>query len=483
MPSLKSQFPWDAKPSSSAVPKVDWDAWVKEENEAIAEENAIIDSIEKNFPGVNMEEFFSEVSGSENKQIVVQQKKHSSIKFPSRLFDEITGLPASIFGFIQSSSMIKQPMLALPAALCAAGSIQGHRIRTEIDTRTNLYCLGLAPSGAGKDHARRVINRMMWQSGLTKMIIGDPKSGAGLKRGVKDNKGRALLMWDEIGRALKQIGSWKAGTHEKNILEVMMKIFTSSSSYMPADSLANRDGKNVPEGIDQPCLCVYGTSVPENFYNAMSGSDVIDGWLARMLAFESTDYIITRRQKVSVLETPQDLIDEVKQWDAMTTNIAPEGNVDNSIKPFTVSDGNGTRAKLDDYDYDCRRKGYDTTCAPLWMRAAEQAEKIALIISNGKELTEKNAQFGIDLVDYCISYLQATVFDRVSSSETEMQLKRMKRWLTKDGGWVAHRDITRAFQDIPSRQRNDLINTLVDSGEVETLDDGKARKFKMGSAI
>ena len=115
------------------------------------------------------------------------------------------------------------------------------------------------------------------------------------------------------------------------------------------------------------------------------------------------------------------------------------------------------------------------------MRAAEHAEKIALIVSNGQTIENGNAQFGIDLADYCMSYMQDTVADRVSSSETEMQLKRIKRWLEKDAGWVPYREITRAFQDIPSRQRNDLIHTLIDAGDVETEDEGKAKKYRIKS--
>lgn len=476
--SLKSAFPWDKK--SSANSPVDWREWIAhiDSAEKEFEEKDVVESIESAFTGVDMKDFFSEESP---KDIIIEQKKEPLVNFPSRLFDELSGLPRSIFDFIQTSSMIKQPMLALPASLCAAGSIQGHRIRTLLDTRTNLYCLGLAPSGAGKDHARKVINRILYDSGLVKMVIGDPKSGSGLKRGIRDNGGRALLMWDEIGRALKQIGSWKAGNHEKNILEVMMKIFTTSSSFMPGDSLANRDNKNPAEGIDQPCFCLYGTSVPENFYEAMSGSDVVDGWLARMLVFESRDYIIMRRAKVDILETSQELKDEIKMWETMPTNIGIDGNVDSTIKPFTLAESAATRRALDDFDYDCRSKGFNTVYAPLWMRAAEHAEKIALIVSNGKELTEGNAKFGIDLSTYCIQYMQASISDRVSSSETEMQIKRIKRWIDKDGAWVNHRDLTRAFQDIPSRMRNELINTLIDSGAIETENDGKLKRYRGGN--
>lgn len=471
----KLSFPWDKKPEIVLSKKEQYKILNKPAEILTESEEKSIGAI---LPGVDLEEFYYE-HNAESQEVSLQPKKRASIKFPSRLFDELSGFPRSIFDFIQTSSMIKQPMLALPAALCAAGAVQGHKIRSELDTRTNLYCLGLAPSGAGKDHARKVINRIMHDAGLIKIVIGDPKSGSGLKRGIRDNGGRALLMWDEIGRALKQIGSWKAGTHEKNILEVMMKIFTSSSSFLPGDSLANRDNKNPAEGIDQPCFSMYGTSVSENFYDAMSGSDVIDGWLARMLAFESLDYVIARREKVAVMETPNELVEEIRKWDAMPTNTSKEGNVDSSIKPFTVIADAKTRKKLDDYDYDCRKYGFDTSFAPLWMRAAEHAEKIALIVSNGEKITDKNAQFGIDLAEYCISYMERTVRDRVSSSETEMQLKRIKRWLEKDKIWTSYRDITRAFQDIPSRQRNDLINTLIDSGILETENEGKARRYKV----
>ncbi len=163
----------------------------------------------------------------------------------------------------------------------------------------------------------------------------------------------------------------------------------------------------------------------------------------------------------------------------MSNNIANGGNVDMGINPLTVVATPNARKKLDDYDYDSRSRGFNTVYAPLWMRAAEHAEKLALIVSNGDTIIEKNAQFGIDLAQYCINYMEHTIKDRVSSSDTETQLKRIKRWLEKKGSVIYHRDFTRAFQDMPGKTRNDLINTLLDSGIIENDSESGKRKFRV----
>ena len=47
---------------------------------------------------------------------------------------------------------------ALRDVLCALGALMGRRYRTTTDLRTNLYIVGIADSGSGKNHAREVVN-------------------------------------------------------------------------------------------------------------------------------------------------------------------------------------------------------------------------------------------------------------------------------------------------------------------------------------
>ena len=60
------------------------------------------------------------------------------------------GLVGKIARWINATSIYPQPMLAVAAAITAAGVAMSHKVQSPTRLRTNFYTMGLAPSGAGK---------------------------------------------------------------------------------------------------------------------------------------------------------------------------------------------------------------------------------------------------------------------------------------------------------------------------------------------
>jgi hypothetical protein len=74
-----------------------------------------------------------------------------------------------------------QPILAIGASLCALGALMGRKYRTQTNLRTNLYVVGMAGSGGGKDHARGAIKEAFIAAGLHRYLGGNRiASGSGL---------------------------------------------------------------------------------------------------------------------------------------------------------------------------------------------------------------------------------------------------------------------------------------------------------------
>jgi hypothetical protein len=70
---------------------------------------------------------------------------------------ELDGGLALLVDYIVASAVRPQPILAIGASLAALGALMGRKYRTETNLRTNLYVVGMAASGGGKDHARSAI--------------------------------------------------------------------------------------------------------------------------------------------------------------------------------------------------------------------------------------------------------------------------------------------------------------------------------------
>ena len=69
----------------------------------------------------------------------------------------------------------------------------------------------------------------------------------------------------------------------------MTELYTAAGGIFLGAEYANRDGQNERRDINQPCLCVYGTTTPMHFWNALQGSNVVDGSLARFIILPTED--------------------------------------------------------------------------------------------------------------------------------------------------------------------------------------------------
>lgn len=406
-------------------------------------------------------------------------KKTTRMDFPPMLLKDAPGLPGMLADLINRTSLKPQPILALGAALAAAGSLMGRKVRSDTNLRTNLYVIGLAPSGSGKDHARTVIKRTLHDSGLDKMEFGVPASSAGLISGLREGgQGRGIILWDEFGRMLKQITGWKAGTHERDIVTALIELFSSSGSIYMGKSYANHDGKNPVKPIDQPCLSVYGTSVPHHFYDALSGSEAIDGFLSRWLIFESRDYSMEEVEHEEIFaNVPQKIIDICKYWKDQPFNTeTSQGNVaDLKIVPRLVPCSPAAKAYLKAFATETSKIAQQHELAgegssAIWSRAGEHARRLALVCHEGDVVELKVAEYAVALARYCCQYMANAISDYVSSTELESQTKRILRSIKDKGnisdGWVSRADITRAFQGVNARTRNEILSSLIERGEI-----------------
>ncbi len=157
-------------------------------------------------------------------------------------------------------------------AFCGAVSLQallaGRKVRDEADNRTSLYLLGLANSGVGKDHPRKVNQRILLYSGLAESFAETFASGEGLEDRLLVQPAM-LFQTDEMDGLITAIARGKEVRYE-GIMSVLLKMYTSANGIY---AMRVKAGKNASRGvIDQPCLCVFGTAIPKNFYESLSGA-------------------------------------------------------------------------------------------------------------------------------------------------------------------------------------------------------------------
>jgi hypothetical protein len=121
-----------------------------------------------------------------------------------RLF-QLDGALELLVEYILGSAVRPQPILAIGASLSALGALMGRKYRTQTNLRTNLYVVGMAGSGGGKDHARGAIKEAFIAAGLQRYLGGNRiASGSGLLTALY-RQPSSLFQLDEFGQFLGNI--------------------------------------------------------------------------------------------------------------------------------------------------------------------------------------------------------------------------------------------------------------------------------------
>jgi hypothetical protein len=382
----------------------------------------------------------------------------------------------------------------LGASLCAIGALMGRNYRTESNLRSNLYVVGIADSGSGKNHAREIINETFFEAGLAHHLGGNKiASGAGLLTALH-RQPAILFQIDEFGMFLSAAADRKRSPrHITEILDNMTELYTSAGGIFLGAEYANRDGANERRDINQPCLCVYGTTTPLHFWGALQGANVVDGSLARFLILPSDEDYPDENIAVGIRQAPPALIQGLQL--IASGGGGKKGNLtgktadqNTAVNPMIVPMTEEARARFRELSIELTeelRAAAGTAFTAILARIGENALKLALIVAVGRdparpEIEITAAEWAISFVRHYAQRTMEAVERHVADTETEAHLKRLKEIIRASGAkGITKSDITRASQWLKSRDRDEILLTLIESGDITTGMRGSSTKQAM----
>ena len=393
------------------------------------------------------------------------------------------GLVGDLTEYMISTARRPQPLLSLGASLCAIGALMGRQYRTESNLRSNLYVVGVADSGSGKNHAREVINEVLFEAGLAHHLGGNKiASGAGLLTALH-RQPAILFQIDEFGMFLAAAADRRRSPrHITEILDNMTELYTAASGIFLGAEYANRDGSNERRDINQPCLCVYGTTTPLHFWGALQGANVADGSLARFLILPSDDNYPDENLAAGIRRAPPALIQRLQlvatgggqQRGNLTGKTADQNT---AVTPTIVPMTEEAKARFAALSLELTaelRAAIGTPFTSILARIGENALKLALIVAVGRdpaqpEIDSTAADWSIEFVRHHAQRTMEAVERHVADTETEAHVKRLKEIIRAAGATgITKSEITRASQWLKSRDRDDTLVTLIESGDITT---------------
>lgn len=391
-------------------------------------------------------------------------------------FFQIPGLIQEMVAYHMATAPRQRPELSLAATIALLGTITGRKIESPSGLRTNIYCIGLADSGSGKEKPRSNNVAALTSAMLHTKYLGaeTPASDSALISGVSARPSM-LMQIDEISKFFNNVKDAGAGSaHLKQIFTKIMEIYTASDN--PCWAPKNFADKEKDVTIAFPHLCIYGTCTPEGFWKSVKSTDATDGFLARMMVIEAPAQHPrkTMRPKQPV---PQSIVDKLLAWDAFWPGT---GNVDVTAQVVPFDSAAVARLQQHNNDIEDRLPSDPREKRPLWSRTSALAEKLAMIFAAsrgpvGLIVTLADAEYAVRLANWTTRLLDSRIFTHVTENPYAEKKKRVLM-IVRDAREISWRDLTRKTQFLNQHERDGIVGELADAEYVTlTIPEGRSR--------
>ena len=344
--------------------------------------------------------------------------------------------------------------------------LTGRKIEDDLyGTRTNVMILGLAPSGSGKEHARKKVKQLLALAGASD-LLGPERIGssAGIVSHL-DAKRSLLFQIDEIGRLLQTMQSATKASYLFNVASVLMSVYTASGTHWVADAYAEL---KKTRAIDDPHCVVYGTSTAPAVWDGLVPSNATDGLIGRMCVF-TENYVEV--QKPKNVGFPDELVNAARLWNAFNIGdgTIPDNNQKNVLvakyTPEAEARSLGHLAAISK-----RRIGEDAVQAAIWSRCSDKTSKLALLFacSEGPAANIVVDVHHVNLAIKLAKWLTHQILDgcgQLAEDKQHRNLLKVFEVITKNKK-LTRTELTRKTQFVRRKERNEILLELKESGKI-----------------
>lgn len=383
--------------------------------------------------------------------------------FPSHLLS-VPGFVGRVIEYNIATAHRPQPVLALCGAVCLQALLAARKVMDRRRNRTNIYAVGVAPSGGGKEHARQVSKRILYAAGIEHLEGNeDIASDSGLFSAV-ESQPAIMFQLDEFGRFLRTIGDPRKAPHLYNVIGVLMRLYSSADSVFRGKAYAN---KKLNKVVDQPCVILHATTVPEHFFLSLTSESMSDGFLARVLIFETSE--MPDRRCPYDTTPPEDVVATASWWGSLRAGGDLRSEHPDPIRVEHTPEAETIFGRLaGTVDREMRAK---PATASVWARAEEKACRLALIYAcsadpGSPRIDADAAGWAAEVSEYMTRRMIYLADEWVSDGTFDARQKRVIRIIRDHGASMSRSELCRRTQWLTQRERNEIVENLIETGAV-----------------
>jgi len=387
----------------------------------------------------------------------------------------LPGILSDIAGAISETAPLPQPQLSGLAALSFAATVMGQIYVGPSGLATNLYLLGIAPSGAGKDRPQKALAAALDACALSSLICDEPASGSALLTRLGDTP-NTLMLVDEFGKFARALFEQRAGAHQREIATHFLKLSGEPQAVYVARMYADPSARKT-RPVRYPCLNVLAATTPSTYFSCLSREQVEDGLLGRFITLEAPGGLPAPNPDRGAFVMPQTAVEWARQVRARQP--IDSAMLHGPFNPWRIAFADDRAAGvLSDLEADSRRRWQTEIDAGSGLEAmtrrwAEWGIKLATVGAAAVDPVEPRirrdvAEWAAQFARYAGERAIDAVARHVADSQHDRNVKDCLAALERAGA----KGLTEgqrcrnvgAFKRLTPRERNDVIAQLVESG-------------------
>lgn len=408
-----------------------------------------------NFNFTELVQIANSASRYESRDVSASPAKKKIQQLPTLTIEDIKNCTAPepirmlILELLDSS-----PLPLAPAALCATfsflASCYGQKIKSESDLRCNLYTLIVAPPGTGKDAPRKILKKIAHLCDQPHLFsVDDITSDTALFGLLEKNKTLCLTL-DEMGILLENAD---ANAVSRTIIRSLLTLYSQSDEIIHTKVYASGDQKI----LEYPHLSIFGSCTPSQYKKACKSRALGDGLISRMIILHAD-----RRQSEPRIPASFDY----GKWCEFSKKILHfQGD---EWPGFKILDIEGEDLRKLDLDLHHRIMDSSTpdSVKDILCRVPLIARKLLLLMGNSCQ--DHGARSWIfSLTDLLIR--QAFYFASVTEQNDYSLYTEEILTLLSSEEEKRIADLIAATPHIPRRIRKEILDDLIDTGQVQHI--------------
>lgn len=245
-----------------------------------------------------------------------KEEVREAVVYPTLAPEDIqpTPLLADMVGWQLDNSPSPQPELSLLSTLIAISTAMGRTWSMNGKT-ANIYGMGLAPTGAGKEAPKDMLEKLATAAGFGNVIVGNVASGAGFLTHMQTVP---ELLWceDEFGYKMESLSRKDSAVYMQDLIAKAL------TAYAGGDLQPKVEKSGATEVIHNPYVNIYGASQVGFFWQNCSTKFIQTGFINRCTL------VMGRAGKTGAedLEASEDFINKVNSddYDASSLEVPDE---------------------------------------------------------------------------------------------------------------------------------------------------------------